>query len=166
MQQAKEMQQTFEETVVFFGDGPKTPVEDFFSQIVDFLLGVEKAIKDNIREKRLAERRKNLDEKKKANEQQKAKQVNLQVLRHQRFYSLTLLKQTKVRARAAVRKKVAGGVLDNLAGTIREGNVFRDDGKRRRQQSAITYAPPFPLSPCALPLALRRRILTSDNRKE
>ena len=85
----KEAQQTFEETASFFGDDPKIPIEDFFSQITDFLLNVEKAIKDNVREKRLAERKKQLEEKKKANEEQKAKQVTLKVRPRSLFFLVT-----------------------------------------------------------------------------
>jgi len=40
----------------------------------------------------------------------------------------------KVRSKAAVRNKTpasgGGGLLDNLAGSIREGNAFREDNRR------------------------------------
>ena len=45
----------------------------------------------------------------------------------------------KVRSKAAVRHKTpasgGGGLLDNLAGSIREGNAFREDSRRMSRRT-------------------------------
>ncbi|KAL6077823.1 Diaphanous [Balamuthia mandrillaris] len=116
-----QMESAYRATLQFFGEEATMQSEDFFAQIHDFLLALEKAAKDNAREKVLAEKKQVMEAKKKEREEQKAKQGQM---------------KARIKAKASVRQRGGGeerptsirkGVLDNLYGSMRKGAICREE---------------------------------------